>query len=1647
MKRVITTIAIIIILLISVGLARTWLSIPEDYPPKSKIMYPNDKKGVLRNETVIEIYEVYLITGDKVYVYNTSSGLKVGSIKPADPQRKNTDYIIINTGESIYVIPKDVDLNKFDKELFNVAYLVKNKYYNKTYLPIIIKGPNLQALKNVQSKISSLFKEKVKAKIISTKLFFQSIKAHVNKLKELFIKILKLSIIKKVWLDKKVYVKLDYSVPHIRAPQVWAEGYNGSGVKIAILDTGIDYNHPFFTFPNGTKKIIANVSFVEDPPEEQADPFDYHGHGTHCAGIAAGVPGNYSTGNSHSGVHSWYSDKGNYLDNKLYKNISLVGVSNPFLSFWTKYSIETNWDYGYVKISTDNGITWKTLDILTGESNGWVKKIYDLSSYAGKNITLMFEYITDSSVIWDGWYIDDINISNIFYDDVESGPDGWISNGWIIQTDTFYISGVAPGALIMSAKVLNQYGWGYDSWIINGIDWAVSQGANIISMSLGGGIGDGSDPLSMECEWAVTQGVVVVVAAGNEGDDYFTIACPGCARNVITVGASDDSDSIAWFSSRGPTIDYRIKPDVVAPGVDILSSIPGGWETMSGTSMATPHVAGLAALVIQKYNLSISLNTPKTVKNIIASSAISYLPDTGGCRLLVDETYTNPFYTKVNIFMDDTENNDEIYYKYNFTLIMSNGTEYIKSGESTHTSGDINDVISYDEDNDGTPDLFKRIYIYAYSSDCDTLDAIVKAWNSTANKWVYLVSSLDIFKQGAGRIDAYNATHITIIPDPAILDMGVVCYSGVLKYNITLYNLDTSDHSLTFDVKASSIENSSDFSKYFYINETSAIVPAGGSINVTFIANLTDLSYQDYEGIIRIYSNTQEVAHIVFAVFKHLNLTIYKLDYNGNPESSQITIVKNYTRYNSLYYRLSSNTYWTDSNGRLSLLLPEGVYHIASMDIHNGSIYYIVKTMDLHSNTTVILDERETYRVKFVKPSKTLLIEKSYNTFLPRRVEYPWGIDFSIIYVGALLYYPISIYEYINNTYPSSITYSYYDEKYANPTKPDLILSPQIMLPFKYMSKVDKDINIEPELDVKLDIEYRTFATPKVSVGSAYHRNVYGYLYKEYWIWLGSWQIRWRLNAPRKITAYLTSSQANGVDSEFWTYSNLEETMPNIHLDNWWYDIWYYLNSGASDRLTFAMAPETVRGDLYLEIGNTNITYLDGFFDVIDAKFLAWYWRCCDLNHHLRIYVNGTLLTETYDDDPRIWFDYWSNISMPIDLKIVDTLSRPHTMGTYMEYKVVYNNLFYDAGSEYDWLLPRPSSNDILFNVEHMDMNNTVIAFTDYHMWVKVRNESSIVGSWLEYSYVGTSLNGKLDGNIIGRDGDYTIIEFTLPPPSTESFINIRINITEGSTYYCSNKTYELYVERAFNVKPIEYSLKDFPEPFINDDGEANVTLVIGDTEPHGGFGKRAYVTDLKTASILAYALGRAADSGDIKIEIDTNIAYYNKSTSPHRVIIYDNSSNIISIAGYVVNMFTYHFFTDFSGAFSVRPSAPAPVYFYRPWYPSGDPRRTRVWIKFPGEPLNYSNWDLEYYPDNTPKSDYILIELYYEDVNDRYILVATGFTGSGTYAAIKLLYAKALNQPLPFEFNGMAMLIKWYDNNGDKIPQLDELVLIKTWP
>ncbi len=279
-----------------------------------------------------------------------------------------------------------------------------------------------------------------------------------------------------IYEDLPVRALLDYSVSHIGVPAAWEDGLTGQGIKIAVIDTGIDPLHPDFE-----GRIVASADYTGEGVE------DLNGHGTHCASIAAG----------------------------------------------------------------------------TGAKS-------------------------------DGKY-----------------------------------RGVAPDASLYIAKSLDAQGNGMMSDVMAGIEWAVDQGVDVISLSLGtAGPSDGTDALSEMCDAAVDAGVVTCVAAGNDGPGSYTVGAPGAAEKVITVGAASDLDKIAPFSSRGPTRDGRLKPDVVLPGVDIVAARASGtamgqtvdddYTSASGTSMATPHAAGVCALLLESEpDLS-----PEEVKERLGATAI-----------------------------------------------------------------------------------------------------------------------------------------------------------------------------------------------------------------------------------------------------------------------------------------------------------------------------------------------------------------------------------------------------------------------------------------------------------------------------------------------------------------------------------------------------------------------------------------------------------------------------------------------------------------------------------------------------------------------------------------------------------------------------------------------------------------------------------------------------------------------------------------------------------------------------------------------------------------------------------------------------------------------------------------------------------------
>ncbi len=222
--------------------------------------------------------------------------------------------------------------------------------------------------------------------------------------------------------------------------------------------------------------------------------------------------------------------------------------------------------------------------------------------------------------------------------------------GTIVSNDPIY-RGVAHAADLINIKVLTAAGFGTPTSVILGLTEALLRGAQVANLSLGwsellGWVCNDADCiLCQAADNAVGLGLNLVIAAGNESSagaqPPFAVRHPGAARSVIAVGAVDKAKMLAPFSSIGPGSGrlspgsgHRVtKPDVCAPGVDVVSAVLGGsFASMSGTSMATPHVAGVAALLLQKQPDL----TPTAVKKILEESCqpLPYGPNQTGFGLV-----------------------------------------------------------------------------------------------------------------------------------------------------------------------------------------------------------------------------------------------------------------------------------------------------------------------------------------------------------------------------------------------------------------------------------------------------------------------------------------------------------------------------------------------------------------------------------------------------------------------------------------------------------------------------------------------------------------------------------------------------------------------------------------------------------------------------------------------------------------------------------------------------------------------------------------------------------------------------------------------------------------------------------------------------
>ena len=277
------------------------------------------------------------------------------------------------------------------------------------------------------------------------------------------------------------------------------------------------------------------------------------------------------------------------------------------------YSPNTVWDLGY----TGNNVVVAVLDTGVDDEHEFLKGKF-VAGFDCSGVTSVTDRETNP---------DDEDGHGTHVASIIMGTGGSVGQ---------YI-GVAPSAMLVDVKVLSKRGVNLGDQLIRGIEWVIENkdkyNIKVINLSVGSDIEDpdGTSAISQAANTAVESGLVVVAAAGNEGPEEYTLCAPAVADNVICVTALDDRDTvsreddvIASYSSRGPRLDGAKKPDVCAPGTGIVAA--KGEETgeagnevvvMSGTSMAAPHVSGLAALILDA-NPTLS---PFDVKRIILDTA------------------------------------------------------------------------------------------------------------------------------------------------------------------------------------------------------------------------------------------------------------------------------------------------------------------------------------------------------------------------------------------------------------------------------------------------------------------------------------------------------------------------------------------------------------------------------------------------------------------------------------------------------------------------------------------------------------------------------------------------------------------------------------------------------------------------------------------------------------------------------------------------------------------------------------------------------------------------------------------------------------------------------------------------------------------
>lgn len=408
---------------------------------------------------------------------------------------------------------------------------------------------------------------------------------------------------------------LDVSTRVTGANWTWENlNYTGRGIKIAVIDTGIDYTHESLGQCN--PKIVnltGTVEYLNETTEEIVNTTEYYNNNT---------------------IESDHNYKNNY---HYQWNITMPGYTNIALHFDTMYG-----ESGYDAIRILDGSDVEIASYKGARTDVWTPQ--------ATGDTIKIDWTTDSSINDTGIIIDAVinGTTNTTYnwslcskvkggydfidqddDPIDNNKHGTHVAGIISANGT--IRGIAPDSELYALKACDRNGACDQSSILASLQWAIDNNMDIASISISGAITDesisntGKYTMSEAVDTAVNSGLIVAVAAGNAGPGTSTIGYPGDSLKAITVGALNDAgtiseadDSVATYSTRGPSAFGRFDPEIIAPGSSITSTVlNNGTESISGTSMATPHVTGAIALLLE-HNSSYS---PMQVRALLLNSA------------------------------------------------------------------------------------------------------------------------------------------------------------------------------------------------------------------------------------------------------------------------------------------------------------------------------------------------------------------------------------------------------------------------------------------------------------------------------------------------------------------------------------------------------------------------------------------------------------------------------------------------------------------------------------------------------------------------------------------------------------------------------------------------------------------------------------------------------------------------------------------------------------------------------------------------------------------------------------------------------------------------------------------------------------------